>query len=436
MKPLPPTPVVIVDDEADMRASISQWMELSGFIPAGHETAQSALDAVVPDFPGVVVTDVRMPGMSGLELLSRLTERDRDLPVILITGHGDVPMAVEAMRLGAYDFLEKPFNPDRLSDLVRRASETRMLVLENRTLRRELADGSALLRQIAGDSAAVRRLREDVIDCAASERNVLVYGETGTGKTLIARALHGCSGRAEGPFVAVNCAALSEETPPEQLLERLEAATGGTLFLDEVTALPLVLQPHLIEGFARRSGPGAPRVVGATPDDPHVAEAEGRLRKEIFYRLAEMEVVVPPLRARGEDVLTLFDLFAQNSAQEHEAAAPVLSADDAAALLQFPWPGNVRQLKNLAERAVLRAKRGPIAIAELLDPILPARPDSIQTEQRPLKEHVEAFERMLIRSALRRHRGSIAEVMMELALPRRTLNEKMARYAITRSDFV
>ncbi|MEL6232942.1 MAG: sigma-54 dependent transcriptional regulator [Pseudomonadota bacterium] len=436
MKPLPPTPVIIVDDEDDMRASVSQWMELSGFIPAGHEDAQSALDAVQPDFPGVVVTDVRMPGIDGLELLGQLMQRDTDLPVILITGHGDVPMAVEAMRLGAYDFLEKPFNPDRLSDLVRRAAETRRLVLENRSLRRELADGSALLRQIVGESAAVRRLREDVIDCAATDRNVLIYGETGTGKTLIARALHGCSDRAQGPFVLVNCAALAEDTAPELLIERLEDATGGTLFLDEVTALPTALQPHLIEGFAGRIGPGAPRVIGATPDDPHVAEAEGRLRKEIFYRLAEMEIVAPALRARGEDVLTLFDLFAQNSAQEHAADAPVLSADDAAALLQFPWPGNVRQLKNLAERAVLRAKRGPVAIAELLDPVLPARPDNMPPEQRPLKEHVEAFERMLIRSALRRHRGSIADVMSELALPRRTLNEKMARYAIARSDFV
>jgi DNA-binding NtrC family response regulator len=436
MKPLPPTPVAIVDDEEDMRASIGQWMELSGFIPSPHETAQGALDALGPDFPGVVLTDVRMPGMDGLQLLARLMERDRDLPVILLTGHGDVPMAVEAMRAGAYDFLEKPFSPDRLADLVRRAAETRRLVLENRSLRRELADGSALLRQIAGDSAVIRRLREDVLDCAATDANVLIYGETGTGKTLIARALHGCSARAAGPFVSVNCAALAEDTPPEALIARLAEAAGGSLFLDEVTALPALLQPHLIEAFAERAGADAPRVLGATPENPQDAVAEGRLRKEIFYRLAGMEILVPPLRARGEDVLTLFDLFAQTAAAEHDVTAPALNADDAAALLQFPWPGNVRQLRNLAERAVLRAKRGPVVIAELLDPVLPPRAEAASADPRPLKEHVEAFERMLIRNALRRHRGSIAEVMDELALPRRTLNEKMARYAISRSDFL
>ncbi|GIX12113.1 MAG: Fis family transcriptional regulator [Paracoccaceae bacterium] len=419
-----------------MRGSIAQWMELSGFIPVAHETAQAALDAIGADFPGVVLTDVRMPGMDGLQLLAALMQRDRELPVILITGHGDVPMAVEAMRAGAWDFLEKPFSPERLTDLVRRAAETRRLVLENRNLRRERADAAALIGQIAGESPAIRRLREDVLDCAASDANVMIYGETGTGKTLIARVLHGCSPRAAGPFVSINCAALAEDSPPAALLARLDEAAGGTLFLDEVSALPPALQPHLAEVLADRAGPEAPRIIGATPDTPQELTAEGRLRKEIFYRLAGIEIFVPPLRARGEDILTLFDLFAQRAATEHDVPTPALGADDAAALLQFPWPGNVRQLRNLAERAVLRAKRGPIVIAELLDPVLPPRAEAVTAEPRPLKEHVEAFERMLIRNALRRHRGSIAEVMAELALPRRTLNEKMARYAISRSDFI
>ncbi len=430
------TPVTIVDDEADMRASISQWLELSGFVPAPHESARAALDAIGADYPGVVLTDVRMPGMDGMALLQALVERDRDLPVILLTGHGDVPMAVQAMRDGAYDFLEKPFNPDRLADLVRRATEARRLVLENRALRRERADGSALMRQILGESPAIRRLREDVLDGAGSGASVLVQGETGTGKSLIARVLHACSPRAEGPFVTLNCAALPEDAPIAALQERLAGAAGGSLFLDEVTALPLALQPHLLEALQDLGGADGPRVLAASIDRAEEAVSEGRFRKDLFFRLAAIEIVSPPLRDRGEDVLLLFDAFAQTAATEHGAAPPALTADDAAALLQFPWPGNIRQLRNLAERAVLRAKRGPVVLSELLDPVTPLEAGATVADARPLKDHVEAFERMLIRNALRRHHGSIAEVMEDLALPRRTLNEKMARYGISRSDFV
>lgn len=426
-------PVAIVDDEEDMRASIGQWMELSGFVPVAHEAAATALDAIGPDFPGVVLTDVRMPGMDGIELLRELVARDRELPVILLTGHGDVPMAVEAMRLGAYDFLEKPFNPDRLADLVRRAAEARRLVLENRALRRQRADGTTLLRRIAGESMVMRRLRDDLLDCAATDANVLIVGETGTGKTMMARTVHACSPRAERPFVAVNCAALGDDAGPAALNERITLADAGTLFLDEVTALPAALQPHLLLALQEAEGGEGPRIVSAAQSE---AAGEGRLRKDLYYRLAAIELHAPPLRERGEDVLALFELFAQASAAEHAAQPPMLAADDAAALLQFPWPGNVRQLRNLAERAVLRAKRGPVVLAELLDPVGPVETAVPQGEIRPLKDHVEAFERMLIRNALRRHRGSIAHVLEELALPRRTLNEKMARYQISRSDFL
>jgi DNA-binding NtrC family response regulator len=177
-------------------------------------------------------------------------------------------------------------------------------------------------------------------------------------------------------------------------------------------------------------------VIAAAQDRAEDAVADGRLRKDLFYRLAAMTLVAPPLRERGEDILFLFDLFAAAASAEHGVPAPPLSADDAAALLQFPWPGNVRQLRNLAERAVLRAKRGPVVLAELLDPVAASDPAPGPGEMRPLRDQVEAFERTLIRNALRRHRGSIADVMAELALPRRTLNEKMARYTISRSDFV
>ncbi|RMF37281.1 MAG: sigma-54-dependent Fis family transcriptional regulator [Alphaproteobacteria bacterium] len=431
-----PIPVAIVDDEEDMRASISQWMDLSGFAPAGYETAEAALEAVPADYPGVVLTDVRMPGMDGLELLHALQARDRELPVILLTGHGDVPMAVEAMQAGAYDFLEKPFSPERLSDLVRHAGETRRLVLENRRLRRERAEGSALTRILAGESPVMQRLREDVMDCAGSDANVLICGETGTGKSVIARALHANSRRSEGPLITLNCAALPEETAREELSARIAEAHGGCLFLDNVAEMPAEVQPLMVQAIQEQREGDPPRILAATSEKPAEIVEGGKLRKELFYRLAGMEIFVPPLRDRGEDVLLLFETFASSAAEEHEASPPSLTAEDAGALMQHGWPGNVRQLRNLAERAVLRAKRGPVVISELLEPDVPAPAAEIGGDPRPLKEHVEAFERMLIRNALRRHRGSIAEVMRELALPRRTLNEKMARYSISRSDFV
>jgi DNA-binding NtrC family response regulator len=184
--------VAIIDDEADMRESVAQWLQLSGFAPLSFEAAEPALKTLAPDFTGVVISDIRMPGMDGMALLRRLQSVDPGLPVILMTGHGDVPMAVEAMRIGAFDFVEKPFDPDRLAELCRRASEARVRTLETRALRRELSDGTVLMRRLMGASPAIERLRETILDVAQADGHVLILGETGTGKSLIARALHAC----------------------------------------------------------------------------------------------------------------------------------------------------------------------------------------------------------------------------------------------------
>jgi FixJ family two-component response regulator len=203
--------VAIVDDEADMRQSISQWLALSGFDTETYASAEEALKVIGPDFQGVVVSDIKMPGMDGMAFLKRLMGQDSGLPVIMITGHGDVPMAVEAMRVGAFDFLEKPFNPDRMTELAKRATQARRMTLDNRALRKELSDGTTIMKKLIGTSPAMERLREDILDLGQADSHVLIDGETGTGKTLVAHALHAVGPRASKKFVAISCAAWSED---------------------------------------------------------------------------------------------------------------------------------------------------------------------------------------------------------------------------------
>src|SRR6056297_4014131 len=204
--------IAIVDDEKDMRQSISQWLALSGFDTETYASAEDALKSLGPEFPGVVVSDIKMPGMDGMQFLKRLMSVDSALPVIMITGHGDVPMAVEAMRIGAYDFLEKPFNPDRMTELAKKATQARRLVLDNRALRRELSDPSAIMSKLIGTSPVMERLKEDILDLGQADGHVLIEGETGTGKTLVAHALHAVGSRASKTFILISCGAFDEET--------------------------------------------------------------------------------------------------------------------------------------------------------------------------------------------------------------------------------
>ncbi|MGF1553189.1 MAG: sigma-54-dependent transcriptional regulator [Paracoccaceae bacterium] len=476
---VPGAPVMLIDDEADMRRALAQWRSLGGFAPAAYASATAALDALDPGFPGAVVCDVKMPGLDGLGFLERARALDPGLPVILLTGHGDIAMAVAAMRAGAFDFVEKPFDPERLIELLHRAVAARAQALAGRGG----VDRAGLDARLVGRSPAMARLREAVAEAAPSRASVLVTGETGSGKEVIARALHDFSERAGGPFVAVNCAAV-----PESMLEaeffgheagsftgaskaragHVEAASGGTLFLDEITSLAVHLQPALLrvlqEREVTRLGARRPvavdvRVVAATNADVETEVAAGRLRRDLYYRLATLAIEAPPLRARGEDAAELFALFAARAAERDGVEAPVLSPEDRAALATHDWPGNVRELMNLAERAVLRARRGRVALAELLglapagaagdlapagavEDLAPAGvagdlapAGAEEGEEADLRVRVEAFERREIEAALERHRGQVGAVMRELGLPRRTLNEKMARHGLTPRDF-
>ncbi|MBF9029797.1 response regulator [Rhodobacterales bacterium HKCCE3408] len=436
--------IAIVDDEQDMRQSISQWLALSGFETETYPSAEEALKGIGADFQGIVVSDIKMPGMDGIQFLKRLMGMDSGLPVIMITGHGDVPMAVEAMRIGAYDFLEKPFNPDRMTELAKRASQTRRLTLDNRALRRELSDGTVLMRKLIGSSPVMERLREDILDLGQADGHVLITGETGTGKTLVAHALHAVGPRAGKCFATLSCAAHAEEdlarilfgpVDEGQDLPMMEQARGGSLVLEDVESLPQPLQARLLTAINDQGTPAETRIV-AICNAPEPEGCESALRPDLFYRLAAMRIDLPPLRQRGEDILTLFNRFGEQFADEYGTEAPEVTAQEAAQLLQAPWPGNVRQLINIAERAILQQRRGSGSIASLLMSDNAEIAPQAVGEGKPLKEYVEAFERMLIDNTMRRHRGSIASVMEELSLPRRTLNEKMAKYGLSRSDYL
>lgn len=437
--------VMVIDDEASIRDAVQQWLELSGFAVQPFASAEAGLARLGRDFPGVVLSDVRMPGLDGFGLLQRLQQLDRDLPLILLTGHGDVPMAVEAMRQGAYDFLEKPFSPETLLERLRRALDKRRLVLENRRLREEADLRQQLDARLLGFSPAMQALRRQVAELAPTPVNVLIRGETGSGKELVARCLHEFGPRADKPFVALNCAAIPEALFENELfghesgaftgaqgkrIGKIEHADGGSLFLDEIESMPLaqqvkllrVLQEQRLERLgSNQSIPVDLRVIAATKPDLLEEARAGRFREDLAYRLNVAELRLPPLRERREDIPLLFEHFVRAAAERLGREAPPTSAGDLGRLLAHDWPGNVRELANAAERHVLG----------LGQPAAPA-----ETGAQSLAQQLEAYEAQCLRAALARHKGEIKAVMETLQLPRRTLNEKMQRHGLSRDEFL
>lgn len=441
-------PILFVDDEAAMREAVTQWLGLAGFETLVHDKASTALAALSSDFPGILVTDLKMEGLDGLELLRRSQQIDPELPVVMITGHGDVPIAVEAMRLGAYDFIEKPFAPERFLDVVRRASEKRQLVVENRRLRRAFGE-QALSSRIIGTSRAAESLRAAVAELAGTDVSIILYGETGTGKDLVARCLHDFGRRCKGNYVAVNCAAIPETMVESEFFGheagaftsavkaragKLEHASGGTLFLDEIDSMPLSTQAKLLRALqdrvierlgSNRAIPVDVRAIAASKADLRAASAEGRFRLDLYYRLSVVELVIPPLRERTEDIPLLFEYFVSSAAQAHGREPRPVSAATTQMLLTHQWPGNVRELRNAAERYAL-------GLAETIAP----RRSPAEAVRVSLAEQVEAFERAVIERCLEETGGKISVVMKRLGIPRRTLSEKMARLGLSRRQFV
>lgn len=449
--------VYLVDDEEHMRMAMAQWLELADFEVKCFANGRDVLDDIDRTFAGVLVTDIRMPGIDGLELMRQVLGIDPKIPVVLITAHGDIPMAVTAMRKGAYDFIEKPFEPDILLETIRRAEEQRQLVLENRLLKKRLQDTSSIESKLLGTSEAMQFLRQEIQDLAPTDASVFLYGETGAGKEVTARCLHEASDRVNREFVVINCGAIPDGLFESELfghepgaftgavgrrIGKFERADGGTLFLDEINNMPLNMQAKVLrvlqEKEIERLGGNRPipidiRVISATNVDPEQACGDGTLRKDLYYRLNVARITVPQLKTRGRDVVLLFDYFATQAAKRYDREILPLTPADITVLMAHSWPGNVREVKNLAERYVLSSQRMENRISYLLNQTDPGGATEVHHS---LAEQADIFERCVLEQSLQKHNGNIAAVMEELQLPRRTLNQKMQNHGLTRKDFL
>jgi two-component system C4-dicarboxylate transport response regulator DctD len=440
--------VLFVDDETDLREAAAQTLaleEIDAHLCAGAAEALPHLDR---DFPGILVTDIRMPGTDGVALMRAALERDAELPVILVTGHGDVDLAVQSMREGAYDFIEKPYAPARLIESVRRALDKRRLTLENRALRAAVAapdpEADPIAARLLGQSAAMRTLRQQLRAVAATEADVLIEGATGTGKELAARALHEAGDRAARPFVQINCAALPADLIESELFGhesgafpgatrarygRFEHARGGTVFLDEIDSLPLPLQAKLLHVVQNRevtrlgSNEALPldlRFVAASKRDLGAAAAEGSFRADLLYRLNVVTIRMPGLDERREDIPYLFLRLLTGLCQRASRPVPEVSTQMLSDIAARDWPGHVRELRNAAERVALGLDIGALAMAP---------------SGATLSDRMAAHEKALIAAALAAHSGSVKATYEALGLSRKALYEKMQKHGLDRADY-
>lgn len=435
-----PHTVLVVDDDKEMRLSLVDLLSAAGWRVTAIARAALVADYLTYTPPDVILSDVRMPRMSGLDLLSSL-DPDTAPPLVLISAHGDIPTAVQAMQDGAYSFLEKPFDPRRLLTILRHAAEQSRMRLQNTRLRDRLLRLSGLDRVLLGQTPDIISLRADILDLADTDAAVLLQGETGTGKELVARALHDLSRTSDGPFFALNCAALSPDTFETQMFGttggvngQLLAASGGTLFLDEICSCSLDVQAKLLRVIEDKHilpvGALAPiaidiRVVSATNEDVDAAVAAGRLRQDLLFRINTVTLDLPPLRRMRDDLTLLLAHFLNDYARIYEITAPDLSHDDLTALMAHDWPGNVRELRNVAERRALAARRGGGSIKQALRTDL-----TIEDIPDTLREAVAAFERELIGKAIRAHQGRMDATAEALGIGRRTLNEKIVKLGL------
>ncbi len=441
--------IFLIDDEADLREAVSQSLELADYRVSQFGDAESALLALKQTTDvDIIISDIRMPGISGLDLFRSLQAQDIEAPVILISGHGDIAMAVDAMRQGVHDFIEKPFSNTSLLKSVTQALEKSALVKENRALKSQLKQSKALGPRIIGDSQPMQGVRQLIEQVANAPTDVLINGETGCGKEMVARSLHEQSGRRNKNFVAINCGALPENLIESELfghekgaftgadsqrIGKFEYANGGTLFLDEIESMPMSAQIRLLRTLQEREVErlGANdaiaidiRVIAASKADLKSLSEQGEFRQDLYYRLNVINIALPPLRERRDDILSLFHHFQLISAAQLAKPAQALSDMQSQALLKHDWPGNVRELRNCAERFVLL---GYLAVS---DDDVNHQPSALS-----LADNIAVYEKSLIEQALGQTNGSITHTMQVLNLPRKTLYDKMKKHKINKSRF-
>jgi two-component system nitrogen regulation response regulator NtrX len=446
------TTVLIVDDEAGVRSALSGVLRDEGYAVEAVESGEACLDRVTRATYDVIVLDIWLPGMDGLATLEKLQDRRVEAPVIMISGHGNIESAVRAIKIGAFDFIEKPLSLEKTVLVVANAVRQRRLEVENRELRATVDRRYAMI----GDSQAIRQLQEQVAMAAPTNGRVLIHGENGTGKELVARSIHMRSRRMKGPFIEVNCAAIPEELIESELFGHMkgaftgaftdrrgkfELADGGTLFLDEIGDMSLktqakvlrALQEQVVEPVGGTSSVKVDvRVIAATNKDLPTEIRAGRFREDLYFRLNVIPIFVPPLRDRDNDIPVLADHFMVEFAREYGRRAKRLDQGAATGLRSYRWPGNVRELRNVIERLMIMVPGDTIGLADLafLESGGIAAADQPGTPALPLHDARERFERDYILRALAAQNGNISRTADALGVERSNLYRKMRAFGI------
>ncbi len=440
--------VLLVEDDAAVSRSIAQAFRLEQIALQVCTSVEQAVPLIRDRTIGVVVSDVRLPGQDGFAMLAAVRQFDTELPIVLITAYAHIALAIQAIREGAYDFIEKPFSVDRLVDVVRRAVEKRRLVLDNRRLRDALREQEGSL--LVGHSSAIERARQRVAALAAVNVDILINGETGTGKEVIARALHDSSER-KGRFVAINCGAIPETVFDSEVfgheagsftgahkrrIGKIEHANDGTLFLDEIENMPLAMQVKFLRVLQERKlerlgsneiVPVSFRVVAATKESLRKLSDEGKFRSDLYYRLNVVTIDMPALRDRREDIPVLLQHFARMASARFDRPLPTWTPEQLRRWMEADWPGNVRELRNFADRLVLGIGEDTGNEASSIDEIVAS------ANATSLSARVNAFERQIIDDALKQNHGSVAKTAEVLHLPKKTLYDKLRKHRIETS---
>jgi len=443
--------ILVVDDEPAIQAALRGVLEDEGYRVTAVGSGAQALAVLADEAPEVVLLDVWMPGMDGLETLVQIKQLRPETVVVMISGHGTIETAVRATRLGAWDFIEKPLSLEKTLLTVSRALEHGRLARENAALRARLAPRL----EIIGESTAIKHLREQIATAAPSNGRVLIQGENGSGKELVARAIHALSARREGPFVEVNCAAIPEELIESELFGhekgaftgalsrrrgRFELADGGTLFLDEIGDMSLRTQAKVLraleeQAFERVGGRETikvdVRVIAASNRDLPALIAAGRFREDLYYRLNVIPIEVPPLRERREDIPLLIEHFIRVFCAENGKRVKTVAPDALAYFMTYDWPGNVRELRNMVERLVIMAPRDVIGVEDLPAPLRPKEaPPAGEARERSLREARDQFERAYILAELRANDWNMTRTAERLGIERSHLYRKIKAYGI------
>ena len=442
--------VLVVDDDAATRDGLTVLLDSWGYQATAADDGKAALKLCAQQLPHAIVTDLMMPGINGLEFVAALGERVQQIAIVFITGQATIDTAVQAIKLGAYDYLPKPLEPERLRAVLEKALKQVSLARDAGALRQRLESPLGSYGALIGKSAPMRRLYQQIGQIAVTSAAVLVSGESGTGKELVAQTLHDLSPRRDGEFLALNCAAISPTLMESELfghekgaftsavdrhLGCFEQADGGTLFLDEITEMALEVQPKLLrvleEGQIRRIGGGknipvSVRVVAATNRQPAAAVKEGKLRQDLFYRLNVFHLELPPLRERGDDITLLAGYFLESFTAKYQRAVVPWDGDFAPTLLAHSWPGNVRELRNAMERLTVLATGTKLSARDFEQYCLTAVVEE-QTDRAPIS--LAEAERQAIERALGATAGNKTQAAQLLGITPKTLNAKLALYS-------